>query len=146
MIQELDNNRKIRQCNWVRFLVGTECQVENCLATAHSNTCSGPHATEDGAKHNESMEPNMTASIMDGQPVFEVITSILPHTLIVVHFKDIIPSTSCEGLLAYNGIPVAQKYAPPNTAELQGNCGISIYIVHPFHVVSSKSSGTGVIS
>jgi hypothetical protein len=116
MVQELDNNRRIRQCNWVRFLVGTE----NCLAATHSHTRSGQEASADETKH-KNLEPNMSAMLLDGQPVFEVIKSILPHTLIVVHFKDTVPSTSCEGFLIYNGIPIRQKDTPPNTTELQGN-------------------------
>jgi hypothetical protein len=101
MIQELDSSRRIRQCNWVRFLVSTD----SCV----------PQLNEDDARRSEGMEPNMTAMLLDGQPVFEVTKSVLPHTLIVVHFKD----TARDGLLAYNGIPLGQKYASP--AELQGN-------------------------
>jgi hypothetical protein len=113
MVQELDNNRRIRQCNWVRFLVGT--------TTTHPNTCSGQQATGGETKHTD-MEPNMTAMLVDGQPVFEATKSILPHTLIVVNFKDTIPSASCEGFLVYRGIPVSQNDASPNTTELQGKC------------------------
>jgi hypothetical protein len=103
MIQELDSSRRIRQCNWVRFLVSTDsCHTE---------------ATEDDARRNEGLEPNMTAMLREGQPVFELTKSVWPHTPIVVHFQDI----ARDGLLAYsyNGIPLGQKYASPT--ELQGN-------------------------
>ncbi|PNF40997.1 hypothetical protein B7P43_G08841 [Cryptotermes secundus] len=101
MIQELDTSRRIRQCNWVRFLVSTDsCETQ---------------ANEDGAKRSEGVEANMSAMLLDGQPVFEVTKSVLPHTLIVVHFQD----TARDGLLAYpySGIPLGQKYASPT--ELQ---------------------------
>jgi hypothetical protein len=100
MIQEVDGSRRIRQCNWVRFLVSTD-------------TCQ-PHANEDedDASRSEGVEPNMTAMLLDGQPVFQVTKSVLPHTLIVVHFQD-------TARHSYNGIPLGHKYASPT--ELQGN-------------------------
>lgn len=122
MVQELDNNRRIRQCNWVRFLVGTA-----------PSSSSGPQPTGGEAKH-KNMEANMTAMLLDGQPVFEATKSILPHTLIVVHFKDTLPSAACDGFLVYRGISVSQKDVLPNTTELQGNCntftGYSSYLLH----------------
>jgi hypothetical protein len=119
MVQELDSSRRIRQCNWVRFLVSTD----SCQTQANE---------DDATRHSEGMEPNMSAMLLDGQPVFEVTKSVLPHTLIVVHFQD----TARDGLLAYsyNGIPLGQKYASPT--ELQGN-----YNYH-FHMLAYSTYGS----
>lgn len=100
MIQELDNNRKIRQCNWVRFVIATEDRL--------ANTCSSLQAAEGETKCSDGLEANMSAVLLDGQPVFEVTRSILPHTPIVVQFQ---------------GLSVHSGSAP---AELQGNCSIPI--------------------
>jgi hypothetical protein len=100
MIQELDNNRKIRQCNWVRFVIATEDRL--------ANTCSSLQAAEGETKCSDGLEANMTAVLVDGQPVFEVTRSILPHTPIVVQFQ---------------GLSVHSGSAP---AELQGNCSVHI--------------------
>jgi hypothetical protein len=100
MIQELDNNRKIRQCNWVRFVIATEDRL--------ADTCSSLEAAEGETKCGDGLEANMSAVLLDGQPVFEVTRSILPHTPIVVQF---------QGLSVHSGT------AP---AELQGKCSIPI--------------------
>ncbi|KAJ9598286.1 hypothetical protein L9F63_011026 [Diploptera punctata] len=74
MIQEIDN-RRVRQCNWVRFLLG------NYVNSVGSSTAS---CNADDFE----LEPNMTAIFVEGQPVFEITKCILPHTLIVVQFND----------------------------------------------------------
>jgi hypothetical protein len=99
MIQELDN-RKIRQCNWVRFVIATEDR----LAPKSSSL----QAAEGETKCSNGLEANMSAIILDGQPVFEVTRSILPHTPIVVQF---------HGLSVHSG---------STATELQGNCSIHI--------------------
>jgi hypothetical protein len=100
MIQELDNNRKIRQCNWVRFVIAAQDRL--------APKCSGLQAAEGEAKCSNGLEANMTAILLDGQPVFEVTRSILPHTPVVVQFQ---------------GLSVHSGSAP---AELQGNSSIPI--------------------
>ena len=79
--------------------------AEDCLA----NTCSGLQTAEGATKCSDGLEPNMTAVLLDGQPVFEVTRSISPHTPIVVQF---------QGLSVHSGT---------SPAELQGNCSIPIY-------------------
>jgi hypothetical protein len=111
MIQELDGRRRVRQCNWVRFLVSTDT--------------SGDH---------EGSEPNMTAMLLDGQSVFEVIKPVLPHTLIVVHFKD----TARDGLLAYNGAPLGHKYASPT--QLQGKYDNHFHVLGDWGHIANAAS------
>ncbi|XP_069705662.1 zinc finger protein 235-like [Periplaneta americana] len=127
MIQELENNRKIRQCNWVRFLVGTDCEAG--ISTAADVTTA--QTNEDIVKHNEAMEPNMTAKFMEGQPVFEVMKSIVPHTLIVVHFKDTTASTFNGGVILYKNVLDGQKCPTPCTLLQESPLDLSKTLMVP---------------
>ncbi|PSN30916.1 hypothetical protein C0J52_19589 [Blattella germanica] len=114
LIQEIDSSRHIRQCNWVRFLIDSEQKFENYSAVEDSrNINNGIEFSEQG-----NLEPNMIAMFVEGQPIFEVTKSIVPHTLIVVQFTEKLSSPISTGFSS-NVTSEVQKCPIPSITTTQ---------------------------